>query len=83
MRDPAAALGVIRHLTFDGVSAPSFIKPPSNWTWYAQFRPARPGSGTAVSVFEGADEAHPVEGLRPKTSSSTGSPSATQPLRAA
>ena len=66
MRDPAAALGAIRDLTFDGVSASSFVKPPSNWTWYAQFRPARPGSGTAVPVFEGADEAHQVEGLRLK-----------------
>jgi polygalacturonase len=63
VRDPTAALGVIRDLTFDDVSAPSFVRPSSNWTWYAQFRPTRPGPGTAVPVFEGADEAHPVEGL--------------------
>jgi polygalacturonase len=63
VRDPAVALGVIRDLTFDDVSAPSFARPVSNWTWYAQFRPNRPGPGTAVPVFEGADEAHPVEGL--------------------
>ena len=63
VRDPTAALGVIRDLTFDDVSAPSFVRPSSNWTWYAQFRPARPGPGTAMPVFEGADEAHPVEGL--------------------
>jgi polygalacturonase len=63
VRDPTAALGVIRNLTFDDVSAPSFVRPSGNWTWYAQFRPTRPGPGTAVPVFEGADEAHPVEGL--------------------
>ena len=40
------------------------MKPASNWTWYAQFRPARPGAGTTVNVFEGADETHAVEGLR-------------------
>ena len=62
-RDPAAALGVIRDLTFDDISAPSFVRPASNWTWYAQFRPTRPGPGTAVPVFEGADEEHAVEGL--------------------
>ena len=39
VRDPAAALGVIRDLTFDNVTAPTFVTPASNWTWYAQFRP--------------------------------------------
>ncbi len=63
-RDPAAALGVIRNLTFDDISAPTFRKPASNWTWYAQFRPARPGPRDTVNVFEGADEAHAVDGLR-------------------
>jgi polygalacturonase len=63
VRDPSAALGAIRNLTFDDVRAPSFVRPGSNWTWYAQFRPTRPGPGRAVPVFEGADEAHPVEGL--------------------
>ena len=63
LRHPTAALGVIRDLTFDDVSAPSFARPASNWTWYAQFRPTRPGHGAAVQVFEGADEAHRVEGL--------------------
>jgi hypothetical protein len=64
VRDPAGALGVVRNLTFDDVSAPSFVKPVSNWTWYAQFRPSPPRVGAAVNVFEGADEAHALEGLR-------------------
>jgi hypothetical protein len=63
VRDQAAALGVIRHLMFDNVTAPTFRTPASNWTWYAQFRPGRPGPGTTVNVFEGADEMHAVEGL--------------------
>ena len=63
VRNQAAALGVIRDLTFDNVTAPTYVAPASNWTWYAQFRPGRPGPGTAVNVFEGADETHAVEGL--------------------
>ncbi len=63
VRDPAAALGRIRDLTFDQVDAPTFVKPPSNWTWYAQFRPGRPGRDTPVNVFEGADDEHNVTDL--------------------
>jgi hypothetical protein len=63
VRDQAAGLGVIRDLTFDTVTAPTFMTPANNWTWYAQFRPGRPGPGTTVNVFEGADEMHAVEGL--------------------
>ncbi len=63
VRDPAAALGAIRDLRFDEITAPTFTKPESSWTWYAQFRPGRPGPGATVSVFEGADAAHPVDGL--------------------
>jgi hypothetical protein len=65
-REPAAALGAIRDLTFEDVVAPAFAKPASNWTWYTQFRPARPQPGAVVDVFEGADEAHAIEGLRLK-----------------
>jgi polygalacturonase len=64
VRDPASACGVIHDLTFDDVTAPAFKKPASNWTWYAQYRPARPGPGANVDVFEGADERHAVDGLR-------------------
>ncbi len=64
VRDPAAALGQIRDLTFEDVSAPVYAKPAGNWTWYAGFRPARPGPGDEVNVFEGADQAHAVDGLR-------------------
>lgn len=63
VRDPHAALGAIHALTFDGVIAPSFVKPTSNWTWYTQFRPSPPAGGAAVNVFEGADERHAVDGL--------------------
>jgi hypothetical protein len=63
-RDPRVALGVIRDLTFDEVAAPTFRRPSSNWTWYAQFRPSQPGPGAEVNVFEGADETHAVDGLR-------------------
>jgi polygalacturonase len=66
VRDPAAALGVIKNLTFDDVVAPEYKKPSSNWTWYAQFRPPRPSEGSQVNVFEGADALHAVEGLRLK-----------------
>jgi hypothetical protein len=64
VRDPAAALGLIRDLTFDDVSAPTFTKPASNWTWFVQYRPARPGPRPSVNVFEGADESHAVENLK-------------------
>ncbi|HEX2756131.1 MAG TPA: glycosyl hydrolase family 28 protein, partial [Candidatus Limnocylindrales bacterium] len=64
VRDPEAALGVIRDLAFDDVVAPSFVRPTSNRTWYAQFRPGRPGPDVAVDVFEGADDTHAVDGLR-------------------
>lgn len=63
-RDPATSLGSIRDLTFDGVTAPAFAPPGSNWTWYAQFRPSRPGPASDVNVFEGADEGHALDGLR-------------------
>ena len=63
VRDPAAALGAIRDLAIEDVTAPTFTPPASNWTWYAQFRPSRPAPGSAVNVFEGADEAHAVDGL--------------------
>ncbi len=63
VRDPEAALGAIRDLTFEDVTAPTFTRPAGNWTWYAQFRPGRPGPEAAVNVFEGADETHAVDGL--------------------
>ena len=63
VRDPAAALGTIHDLTFEDVTAPDFTRPAWNWTWYAQFRPGRPGPEATVNVFEGADEAHAVDGL--------------------
>ena len=63
VRDPAADLGVVRNLVFKDVSAPSYGPPATNWTWYAQFRPSRPGPEERVKVFEGADETHGVEGL--------------------
>ncbi len=64
VRDPDAALGSIRDLAFEDVTAPAYEPPASPWTWYAQFRPSRPAEGAAVPVFEGADEGHAVEGLR-------------------
>ena len=64
VRDPAAALGSIRDLVFEDISAPVYRTPASNWTWYAQFRPGRPRPDEAVNVFEGASPAHAVEGLR-------------------
>ena len=63
VRDPDARLGVIRDLVFDGVDAPHYRPPASNWTWYAQFRPTHPVAGASVAVFEGADEEHAVDGL--------------------
>jgi Glycosyl hydrolases family 28/Pectate lyase superfamily protein len=66
VRDPEVGLGSIGDLEFEDVTAPAFARPASNWTWYAQFRPSRPGPGAAVDVFEGADETHAVEGLRLK-----------------
>ncbi len=63
VRDPAAALGVVRDLSFEDVVAPAYAPPPSAWTWYAQFRPGRPGPGDDVPVFAGADEEHAVDGL--------------------
>jgi hypothetical protein len=64
VRDPAAGLGAVRNLTFDDVTASAFERPASNWTWYAQYRPGRPGPDTMVPAFEGADERHAVDGLR-------------------
>ena len=64
VRDPAAALGSIRDLAFEDVRAADYRPPPSNWTWYAQFRPGRPRPGEAVNAFEGADPEHAVDGLR-------------------
>jgi polygalacturonase len=66
VRDPEVALGTIRDLAFDDVTAPTFVPPATNWTWYAQFRPARPGSDAVVNAFEGADDTHAVDGLRLK-----------------
>jgi hypothetical protein len=63
VREPDAALGTIHGLAFDRISAPSFARPASNWTWYAQFRPARPGPEAEIAAFEGADAAHLVDGL--------------------
>jgi hypothetical protein len=64
VRDPDAALGVVRGLVFEDVTAPSYVKPASNWTWYAQFRPTRPKEGAAnVPVFEGASATYPLDGL--------------------
>lgn len=63
VRDPAAALGTIRGLSFEDISADDFVRPAGNWTWYAQFRPERPGPEAAVNVFEGADEVYAVDGL--------------------
>jgi polygalacturonase len=64
VRDPEARYGTVRDLAFEDVSAPEYEPPASAWTWYAQFRPGRPADGSDVSVFEGADESHAVEGLR-------------------
>jgi len=64
VRDPIAALGTIRDLAFEDIVAPAFVPPPSNWTWYAQFRPGRPGPDAEINVFEGADAEHAVDGLR-------------------
>ena len=63
VRDPEIDLGVIRELAFEDVVAPAWTPPASDWTWYAQFRPGRPGRGTPVDVFEGADPTHAVDGL--------------------
>jgi polygalacturonase len=64
VRDPDSALGAIRDLVFEDIAAPAYTPPASNWTWYAQFRPGRPGLDAVVNVFEGADEAHAVDRLR-------------------
>jgi hypothetical protein len=64
VRDPEAALGTIRELSFEDVEAPDHRVPASAWTWYAQFRPGRPPEGAPVPVFAGADERHGVDGLR-------------------
>ena len=58
-----AALGVIAVLTFDDVSAPSFAPAGKQLDLVRAVPPTRPGHGAAVQVFEGADEAHRVEGL--------------------
>jgi len=62
-RDGTGGLGHLQDLALEDIAAPSFTPPASNWTWYAQFRPARPQPGTEVDVFEGADEAHAVDGV--------------------
>ena len=62
-RNGTGGLGHIHDLAFDDIAAPSFTPPASNWTWYSQFRPSRPEPGAEVDVFEGADEAHAVDGL--------------------
>jgi len=68
-------LGTINNLVFDGIDAERFVKPASNWTWYSQFRPDHPTSGsTAVKVFEGADAAHAVAGLTLKNLTINGTP---------
>jgi polygalacturonase len=64
VRDPEVSLGSIHDLVFDDITAPGFVAPATNWTWYAQYRPGRPGPGTEVNVFEGADEMRAVDGLR-------------------
>src|SRR5262249_20090433 len=56
VRDPEQRFGAIGNLVFDGVDAPDYVPPESNWTWYAQFRPHGPREGDSVAVFEGADE---------------------------
>lgn len=63
VRDPEAKLGRIRDLTFEDVTAPGWRRPATDWTWYAQFRAGRPGPGTTVDVFEGADDDRAVDGL--------------------
>ena len=64
IRDPHADLGVIRDLILDGIDAPDYVVPERAWTWYAQFRPGRPGPDADVPVFAGADPTHAVDGLR-------------------
>jgi hypothetical protein len=64
VRDPDADLGSIRDLRFEHVTVPEYAPPAGAWTWYAQFRPTRPTAGEDVPVFEGADPAHAVDGLR-------------------
>ena len=66
VRAPRADLGTIRDLTFEGITAPAYGKPASNATWYTQFRPHAVSPAGPVHVFEGADEAHQVQGLRLK-----------------
>ena len=63
-RARSSGLGSIRELSFEDVTAPEYRVPSGGWTWYAQFRPGRPPEGAPVAVFEGADDAHRVEGLR-------------------
>jgi hypothetical protein len=63
VRDPRADLGVVRDLAFERIGAPAYHPPASAWTWFAQFRPERPGPTEEVPVFAGADEVHAVDGL--------------------
>jgi polygalacturonase len=64
VRDPDVGLGVVQNLVFEGIDAPAFAPPASNWTWYAQFRLSGPQPGNSnVPVFEGADAEHRVQGL--------------------
>jgi hypothetical protein len=63
IRDPNAALGVIRDLVLEDVVAVGYERPASAWTWYAQFRPERPAADAEVPVFAGADPVHAVDGL--------------------
>ncbi|HVE85714.1 MAG TPA: glycosyl hydrolase family 28 protein [Myxococcales bacterium] len=57
-------LGSVEELSFENVQAPFYEPPPNNWTWYAQFRPGAPAMYSDVPVFQGADAAHAVRGLR-------------------
>jgi hypothetical protein len=54
-------LGRIEGLSFEDVEALEFVRPATNSTWYAQFRPG--GTSEPVAVFQGADDLHAVGGL--------------------
>jgi polygalacturonase len=68
-------LGSMENLIFDTIDAPSYAKPASNWTWYAQYRPDHPTQGSPnVPLFEGADATHAVSGLTLKNVKVRGTP---------
>ena len=50
-------------LSFENIAAPDYERPTSNRPWYPQFRPGAEDSGE-VTVFQGADAAHALRGLR-------------------